>query len=911
MMQTATGLVISEICKNCNVAQDWPELMPSLVSVVAGQSDAPSQVLQRGALRVLCLLVEDLDSLSVIHLSVAVLPHLIASILNVSLDQESTYQALKILHETVDAVEMMYRTSQDAKMMLKQHMGSWLEACRAVLSRIQDMNNLPSVHLALGVITRLVPLVGKGEANISGLLEAVWGCNAVVREVYMKSCVLGVCEEPEVAGGAIVERTTLSDVACQLMELFTTILTSPKLKKACEGSLVEIMSNTVQPYMMICHEEVEEWTDDCNLYLQGGDDWWGCRCSGGSLMDSILETYGSKGAEAFASSMKRCVEATETAITSQDVIFWRIMEATLLALGDAADAPRVRKIASATCPSGSPGEVLDPNFLLPWLLGNPNYNSTSTPLLLARIYSYAGSYSSARMLSDQSRALVLRSMGESMTTPNLPAAVYGGIFQGLASIVRASESVPADISNHFMGGLATLLATASEDTLHLLLESIHELVRKDPSCVQAWAGEIVPVALKAWVDNYNDPLLGEDAFALMRSLSRAPGGMDQMIASAVPTIKSILDAAGSAPPFLVGSCFDLLTEITAPADAKVAERVFAEFIPMCLSLLQSGVGADEEVMASISAFMRTSLQLGVWFEPSVDACVATFVQVVQYLLRPETPDRGAQHVGGIIMALMPHLSHDASAAPSILRLVGTRLGTAEDPALVQSLIGVIASFASADASSMIDALGAPLFQLVMDKWCERHIEIRTSYDIKRSVVALAAVLACPNPIIDQMMVKGQRIDTGPAIRTRSKAVTLKEEWSMIALRQKILLLLVDSYIESRVGGGNGAGKNVEEEDEWESDDDWEEDGDEEDGPGARPESAYSSGYSVYGEFLGVEDDFEVEEFVDYLELKRRETDELTGLDLEVFCAGVLKNAAQVLPHLPLTGTQKEFLSSLV
>ncbi len=906
VMQTAIGLVVGEICKNCNVAQDWPELMPSLVSVVAGSGDAQSGALQRGALRVLCLLVEDLDSQTVVHLSLAVLPQLVASIMDNSLDQECTYQALKILHETIDAVEMTYRTSQDAKLLLQQQMGSWLEACRVVLGRVQDMGNLPTVHLALGVVTSLIPLIGKGEANVQGVLAGVWSCNGVVRQAYMKSCVLGVCEEPEVSGSAIMELTTLSDVACQLIELFMTIVSSPKLKKACEASLVGIMTDTVQTYMMIRHGDVDEWTDDCNMYLQSGEDLWGCRCLGGLLIDTILETYGTRGAEAFAASMKACVEAAEAAVSKQDVVFWRVMEATLLALGDAAGCSRVRKMAGG----GPAADVLDPNRLLPVLLGNSIYNSMSTPLLLARVYSYAGKYSDERLLSEQTRSLVLRCMGESIATGSLPAAVYGGIYQGLASIVKASDAVPSDVSNHFMAGLATLLATASEDTMHLLLETIHVLIRKDPSCAVAWASTIAPVTVKTWVDNYNDPLLGEDAFVLMRSLARAPGCMDYIMAAAIPTIKSILQTANSAPSFLIGSCFDLLTEIAGPAGAEAARQVFVEFVPMCLSLLQSHTGADEEVMASISAFLRTSLQLGVWYETSVDACVATYVQVVQYLLRPETPDRGAQHVGGIIMALMPHLSQDAGAAPSILRLVASKLGTAEDPALVQSLIGVVASFARVNTSQMIEALGAPLFQLTMDKWCERHIEIRTPYDIKRSVVALAAVLACPNPIIDGLVVKGQRTDTGPAIRTRSKAVTLKEEWSMIGLRQKILLLLVDSYIETRVAGADDPGKNDDDEGEWESDEDWEEEGDEEGSMDPRPESAYSSGYSMYGEYLGDEDELEVEEFVDYLELKRRETDELNGLNLETFCSSILRDSAQSLQLLPLTSTQKDFLSSL-
>lgn len=64
---------------------------------------------------------------------------------------------------------------------------------------------------------------------------------------------------------------------------------------------------------------------------------------------------------------------------------------------------------------------------------------------------------------------------------------------------------------------------------------------------------------------------------------------------------------------------------------------------------------------------------------------------------------------------------------------------------------------------------------------------------------------------------------------------------MIGLRQKILLLLVDSYIETRVAGADDPGKNDDDEGEWESDEDWEEEGDEEGSMDPRPESAYSSG----------------------------------------------------------------------
>ena len=165
------------------------------------------------------------------------------------------------------------------------------------------------------------------------------------------------------------------------------------------------------------------------MYLQSGEDWWGCRCLGGLLIDyDFGDARDARARRRFAASLKACVEAAEAAVSAkQDVVFWRVMEATLLALGDAAGCSRVRKMAGG----GPAAEVLDPKPIAPGAAGEFRiYNSMSTPLLLSRIYSYAGRYSGERLLSEQTQALVLRSMGESIAMPSLPAAVYGGIFQG-------------------------------------------------------------------------------------------------------------------------------------------------------------------------------------------------------------------------------------------------------------------------------------------------------------------------------------------------------------------------------------------------------------------------------------------------------------------------------------------------
>lgn len=130
---------------------------------------------------------------------------------------------------------------------------------------------------------------------------------------------------------------------------------------------------------------------------------------------------------------------------------------------------------------------------------------------------------------------------------------------------------------------------------------------------------------------------------------------------------------------------------------------------------------------------------------------------------------------------------------------------------VQSLLSVLAFVANADAAQLVDLLsradggtgdGSSALQVAMTKWTERHMEIRTPYDIKMSISALGALLACPHPAVDAVVVKGRRVDTATGIRTRaSKQV---EQWSQVPLRVKLVMLLADSYIEaSTQGGGEG------------------------------------------------------------------------------------------------------------
>lgn len=142
---------------------------------------------------------------------------------------------------------------------------------------------------------------------------------------------------------------------------------------------------------------------------------------------------------------------------------------------------------------------------------------------------------------------------------------------------------------------------------------------------------------------------------------------------------------------------------------------------------------------------------------------------------------------------------------------------------MQNLLGFLAFLIlTEDVNLVLNILtgnqqaSVPTLQVAMDKWTARQMEIRTAFEIRRTLVALGRLLLCPNPAVDSTLVKGSRVDTGDGIRTRSRAAKTAETWKYIPLRTKLVILLLDAYIEA---AAQNSGNSQYQEDEWEDDED--------------------------------------------------------------------------------------------
>ena len=77
-------------------------------------------------------------------------------------------------------------------------------------------------------------------------------------------------------------------------------------------------------------------------------------------------------------------------------------------------------------------------------------------------------------------------------------------------------------------GLARLLQSESEETLHLVLEALTPVIQSEPEAAVQYESHITPLVLQVWQSNVADPLLAEDATEVVTALAKIPTVLPQL-----------------------------------------------------------------------------------------------------------------------------------------------------------------------------------------------------------------------------------------------------------------------------------------------------------------------------------------------------------------------------------------------
>ena len=593
--------------------------------------------------------------------------------------------------------------------------------------------------------------------------------------------------------------------------------------------------------------------------------------------EEVEKANGGSFSGALASAVKRRMDEAEAARVAGDSTWWKLREATLLAVGTLDDfivetgraLSECGRYATFSAP-GFLGLVLDRDLA-------PGSENSIPPFLRGRALWVA-----ARLAPGAPPAAATAVLGAALQSldPRAPAPLRVGACRALAQYVPlapkdglvpflgpAYQGLGTLLESEFNAGEASKAATSAGaaaslandgdcETLHLVLEAMLVVVKSDAEAAAAWSGALAPATLRVWAAKVADPLLAADARDVLEALAAVPACVPSLHQLAVPTLSGVLASPDGQGPMLVESTLDLLAGLLKPAGVAEARAAHAACFRHVVALAVSSddVGILQSCAECLRAFLRSggvdSLVWGVDGVGGGGEVLRSYLDAVARLLSPSLEDGACVFAAPLLGQMLRRLRGEiAPLLPEIVSAVVTRVACAKQPNLVASLMSIFARLVHTDCDALLGLLAqmpvppggtaesgedgvAPsrnALELVLRAWCGYQPDVSGAFDIKLTTSALATLLASGNPALDGVGVKGELvIETGEqgqaAIRTRAKArATGPDRYTTVPATAKVLELLADAVLEAQeaalAGGGGG------EEDEWESDGDGDSDDD--------------------------------------------------------------------------------------
>ncbi|CEG01392.1 Armadillo-type fold [Ostreococcus tauri] len=829
-MRSAFAAAIAQVCANEGGA--WEALAERLVEGVRSKR-SKEEVL--GCLKCYEYIGGEIDAKDVAMFGPRLFPELLALARDAE-DRAVRRRASGAFTSTLHMLTSLSGEEQRAmRDMMVPYLPVWLETVSLELESVPNPNAfdecastleaLKGLSLAVQYFTKsagetLMPALSRG-AMMFHTIAPIWAAYSEEQE------------HVDLGNESDGDTVSFDAVITELLELVIQIAEQPKLNKLLEANLLDTIYITIG-YMTMSTQQEAEWTDDPNQFIADEEeDFSNVRAACGLMLDSLSNRFGPKCVGALASAAEKRMVESISARQSGDAKWWRAREATLLAVGTLNDA--IVASAQKARETGKPAP-LDVAAFVKAVIDTDFHESTalSAPFLRGRALWMCARLSSA---VPPAMAETVLSCSVSSMAPDLPPPLRIGACRAMAEFLPlAKREVMAPYVGEIYKGLGGLLVEAGEETIHLILEAMHVLIKADAEAAAAWLGALTPAVVKIWGEYVRDPLISADACEVFEALAAIPACQPQLHATLVPTLSHILASPSEQPDMLVEATLDLLTIILRPAglaEAKATHNACFKYV--CGLIMHSddaGVmqGAAETLRAFLRAGKESMLEWGTGNENvgGGDVLRAMF-EAASRLLDPTLEDSASLTAAPLMCQMLRRLPTKVGPVlRDITAAVVARLRSSKQPNLSASLLTVFARIAHFDANAFIELLSSlpsggeepNAFDFVMRQWVENQGMVYGSFDIKLTTSALGIILSTQHAALSAVIVKGQIVEhpsESGRIRTRQRARDVgPEEWTRVPLSSKIVEVLADALIELEESANEDLGF---EDEEWEEDDD--------------------------------------------------------------------------------------------
>ncbi|KAK7275122.1 hypothetical protein RIF29_16229 [Crotalaria pallida] len=797
---TAVGMAVASIA-----LYDWPEswadLLPFLLNLINNQTNLNGV---HGAMRCLVLLSADLDDRMVPTLVPALFPSLLTIVSSPQIyDTYIRTKALSIVYSCISMLGMMsgvYKTETGS--LIVPMLKPWMDQFASILGIPVQSENPDDWSIRMEVLKCLNQFVQNFSSLMKSEFEVIlgplWNTFVSSLRVYEKASIEGTEDSYDGRYDSDGAEKSLDSFVIQLFELLLSIVGNLRLGKMVVANVKELVYYTIA-FLQMTEHQVHTWSVDANQFIADEEDnTYSCRISGVLLLEEVANSFGDEGVLAIIDAGKQWFTESQIRKAAGNASWWRIREATLFALSSLSE--HLFETEESGSEASSLKHLVEQIITEDSLIGPLEY-----PFLYARIFTSVVKFSSV-ISSDVLEHFLHAAM--KAITMDVPPPVKVGACRALSQLLpeAKNEIVQPQLLGLF-SALTDLLNQASEETLHMVLETMLAAVKAGRESSSLVEHIISPVILNVWALHVSDPFISIDALEVLEAIKCIPGCIHPLVSRILPYVGPILNKPQEQADGLVAGSLDLVTMLLKNAPGDVVKAIYDVCFDAVIRLIVQSDDHSEIQNATecLSAFISLGRQEVLVWGSDPGSTMRRLLDIASRLLDPNLESSGSLFVGSYLLQLILHLpSQMAVHIRDLVAALVRRMQSASE-ALRSSLLVVFARLVHMSVPNVgqfIDLLiSIPAeghdnsFAYVMSEWTKQQGEIQGAYQIKVTTSALALLLTSRHNELAKTHVQGHLIKSGMGITTRLKAKSAPDQWVMLPLHTKIVALLADGLTE--------------------------------------------------------------------------------------------------------------------
>lgn len=846
-IRTAVGMAVASIA-SCDWPEEWPDLMDLLLRYLNEQSDINKV---NGALKCLSLFSGDLDDIHVPRLVPILFPSLYMIVSSShAYGPSMRRRALIILHGCISTLGVMTGVYQsETKALVSPMLKAWMEQFAVILSPPVPQGDPDDWGLRMEALKTLMQLVLNfpklALSEFSVVLSPLWRTFVSCLEVYESACIQGLHDSFSELADSDGNEQSLESFSVQILELLLTMVGHPRYNKVIQNHLGDLAYSSIC-YMQMTNEQEETWSSDPNEFVADEDEvLCSCRVSGILLLEELVTTYEVSAIQSIMQSVERRIsEAAESKARGRDD-WWKVREAAILAIGT---------ISESILEVNTQSFFAMDAFLDSLLQEDLNSAGMKYPFLYGRALWVAAKLST---LIDERRCEQFLNAAIGGLGFNSSAPIKVCACRSLLELLPMSKiQILRPHMETVLTSLCSFMQEASDETLHLTLETLQAAIKADPQTSWTMESKLSPLVLGVWRHYISDPFVSINALEVLEELKDTPGCLEPLVSRVLPFVGPVLANRSNQAAGLVAGTIDLLNILLKKSSTEIVQAIYNVAFQALIGLvLQSDDHSElQNATECLAAFVQEGGESLLNWSGDSGGTMRMLLDAAARLLNPDLDSSSSLFVERFISQLIHKLpGHMAPHLRDLVAALVRRMETCEIMGLRNSLILVIARLVHMSVPDVgqllnlllsVPAKGFPnSLVYVMSEWTKQQGEMQGAYQIKVTTTALALILGSRHTELSKIHVQGHLIQPAMSgIVTRSRAKGTPEQWTMVPLPVKLLSLIINAMTEMQEQAATG----ITEDDNWEEVED-----DEDDDNDGETDTSYSTlGATITGKLNG-------------------------------------------------------------